>query len=110
MEAERRTFQVFLAMHANKADVTEEPVAHLQFCNAQRQPPATNAPLIRFTRDDILACSALDHSSELVRFLLHQMTTYDSRTQRIVGLVFDKDVVLSDVLRLPPSGEAGTRS
>lgn len=105
MEAERRALQVFLAMHAHKAAPTAEPMAHLQFRRADA-PLAADAPLIRFTRDEIVECEELDHSCELVRFLLHQMSTYDCTTQRIVGLVFDRTVVLSEVLRVAPATEA----
>jgi hypothetical protein len=98
MERERRAFQVFLAIHASKAVATEEPVAHLQFYDECM--PA-DVSLIKFTRDDIVECDELDHESELVRFLLHQMTTYDFRTQRIIGLIFNRTTVISDVLRMP---------
>lgn len=96
MEREQKIFRVFLSLHAHKATPTEEPCAYIQFYDENM--PA-DMPLIKFTREDIVECGELDHESELVRFLLHQMTTYDCRTQRIVGLVFDKKIVLSDVLR-----------
>ena len=104
MEQERRAFKVFLSMHAHKAVPTEEPVAYLQFYNGHSIP--ADAPLIKFTREDIVDCDDLDHTSELVRFLLHQMTTYECRSQRVVGLVFDRTRVLSDVLRMAPSHAA----
>ena len=97
MEREQRAFKVFLSIHAHKALPTEEPVAYLQF--SSECIPA-DSPLIKFTRDDIIHCEELDHTSELVRFLLHQMNTYDCTTQRILGLVFNKSVVMSDVLRV----------
>ena len=96
MEHERKAFRLFLEMHSHKAQPTDEPVAHLQF---HSDTLSASEPLIQFSRDDILECEELDESSELVRFLLHQMTTYDCRTQRIVGLVFNTTTVLSDVLR-----------
>lgn len=97
MDERRGTFRAFLALHAHKAPQgTEEPVAHLQF-----HPVALEAPLLALTRDDVL--DALDASSELVRWLLEQMRTYDCRTQRIVGLVFDERTVLSEVLRCAPA-------
>lgn len=96
MDREQRCFKVFLSLHASKARPTEEPVAYLQF---YKEYLPADTPLIKFTIQDVLECDELDHSSELVRFLLHQMSTYDSRTQRIVGLVFDSKTVLSDVLR-----------
>lgn len=96
MEREQKIFKVFLSLHAHKATATETPCAYLQFYDEHM---AVDAPLIRFTREEVVECDELDHECELVRYLLHQMTTYDCRTQRIVGLVFDKEIVLSDVLR-----------
>lgn len=97
MERERKLFQTFLALHAQKARPTEEPVAHLQW-HSDTLP--LDAPLWRLTRDEIL--EALDPSSELVRWLLEQLRTYECTRQCVVGLVFDKQTVLSDVLRAPP--------
>lgn len=94
MEEKRRIYDGFLRMHANKAGTTEEPVAHLAFYSPTM---SMNDPLIRLDRDDVL--DALDPSSELVRWLLEQMRTYDCTKQRIVGLVFDRHTVISDVLR-----------
>jgi hypothetical protein len=96
MQREQSAFKVFLSVHAHKALPTEEPVAYLQFFS-DCMPPDT--PLIKFTRQDVIECEELDCSSELVRFLLHQMNTYECTTQRIIGLVFSESVVLSDVLR-----------
>lgn len=97
MEAERKIFHVFLGLHSHKACTTDEPIAHLQFHNDTLSP---DAPLISFTREDVI--EELDKESELVRFLLHQMTTYDCHTQRIVGLIFNKQTVLSEVMRVIP--------
>lgn len=94
MEFERRALQQFLAMHAHKASPTQEPAVHLQFYSDTM---AAGAPLLKLTEDDIK--EELNVESELVRRLLRQLHTYDCRTQRIVGLIFGKDVVLSEVLR-----------
>lgn len=99
METERRLFHAFLALHAHKAPATPEPCVHLQFHNAN-MPLAADAPLIRMTRADVLDCEELDADAELVRWLLHQLDTYDCTCQRLVCLVFSPRVVLSDVLRV----------
>ena len=97
MEEQRRRFRGFLELHAHKAVTTEEPVAHLQFASDTM---ALDAPLLQLTREDVL--EALDpEGSELVRWLLEQMRTYDCTRERIVGLVFDEKTVLSEVLRTP---------
>jgi hypothetical protein len=94
MQAERRAFHVFLSMHAHEARPTEDPVVHLKWHGKE------DAPFLALDRDDVL--DALDPSAELVRWLLEQMRTYDCTKQRIVGLVFDRQTVLSEVLRMPP--------
>jgi hypothetical protein len=58
-----------------------------------------DASLVRFTKENVL--SEMDKESDLVKWLLEQMCTYDCTCQRIVGLVFDKKTVLSEVLRCP---------
>ena len=98
MEKERKIFETFLSLHSHKADVTDEPVAHVQF-HSDKMPH--NAPLLQMTKEDII--SDLDPTSELVRWLLEQMNTYDCTRQRIVGLIFDERTVLSEVLRVHPS-------
>lgn len=96
MDEKRRIYDNFLRLHARKAAVSTEPVAHLMFYSTTMP---VDQPLLRLDRDDVL--DALDPSSELVRWLLEQMRTYDCTRQRIVGLVFDRKTVLSDVLRCP---------
>lgn len=106
MERERQLFATFLSMHAHKATVTEEPVAHLQFY-AETMPP--DLALFALTRDDVadaIRSGRLDGESELVRWLMEQLRTYDCRCERIVGLVFSKSVVLSEVLRVAPRSGA----
>lgn len=96
MEEQRRIFDTFCALHAHKARPTEEPIAHLQFYNAAAMP--IELPLLQLTRDDVLEALDAD-GSELVRWLLEQMRTYDCTRERIVGLIFDRRTVLSHVLR-----------
>ena len=98
----RSIFRGFLAVHAHKAPTPPRDgtrVAYLQFYDPQR-PLAADAPLLALGQDDIL--DALDpDGSELVRWLLEQLRTYDCDRQRIVGLIFDRATVLSEVLRCP---------
>ena len=97
MDERRRTFQTFLALNACKACTSETPVAYLQFCHDGVTPPPPDEPLIALSAEDVM--EELDSEAELVRWLLHQMTTYEPSRQRIVGLVFDRTTVLSEVLR-----------
>ena len=94
MEEQRRIYEAFVATHAARVPTTDEPLVHLAY---YRGPDAPVSELRAYDRDDVL--SVLDRDAELVRWLLNQMTTYDCTRQRIIGLVFDKHTVLSDVLR-----------
>ena len=97
MEEQRRIFSTFLVLNANRATATEEPIVHMMF-----SPDTINGPLYRLTLDDVLqecAQGRLNKNSELVRWLLNQMTTYDFYKQRIIALKFDESTVLSEVLR-----------
>lgn len=95
MEEQRKVYQSFLTMHAHKGGCTEEPTAHVLFYRGSV--PAA-APLVTLSRDDV--ADAMNKDAELVRWLLKQMSTYDCRKEKIVALVFDKDTVLSDVMRV----------
>ena len=55
-----------------------------------------SGPLVAFTRENVV--EEFDVESELVRWLLNQMSTYEPTRQCIVGLVFDNSTVVSDVL------------
>ena len=94
MEAERRIQEAFVTLNAHRVPTTDNPVAHLAFYRGGGTMPDE---ILAFDRDDIL--NEMDAESELVRWLLNQMNTYDCTKQRIIGVVFDKKTVLSDVLR-----------
>ena len=99
MEDKRKIFHTFLTLHAHKSTTTDEPIAHLQF---HQEVMAPSLELIAFTADDVV--EALDPDNcELVRWLLEQMRTYDCHRQRIVGLIFEDNTVLSEVLETPVS-------
>jgi len=55
-----------------------------------------SGPLVAFTRENVV--EEFDVESELVRWLLNQMSTYEPTRQCIVGLAFDKSTILTDVL------------
>ena len=97
MDEQRKLFQQFLSMNAHKAKPTDRPVA--QVCFYRQGTMTHNQPLLAMEPDDIL--SDLNAESELVRWLLWQLSTYDCTRQRVVGLIFDKDIVLSEVMDMP---------
>ena len=95
MEEKRKIYQTFMSMNAHKATTTENPTAHVMFYKEGKSMSPTQ-PVIAMDKDQIQ--QELDQECELVRWLLHQMSTYDCRRQRIVALIFDRKTVLSDVL------------
>ena len=99
MQEERKIFNTFLGLHAHRACTSDAPVAYLHFYDPEKNPSMATAELVKFTPADVTA--ELDATQELVRWLLHQLSTYDCARQRIVGVVFRKDCVLSEVLRAP---------
>lgn len=99
MDHQRRTFETFLTLNSARAVPTEEPTVYMMF-----SPDSLNGPLVALTRDDVLQeCDEgrLDTDSELVRWMLNQMNTYECTRQRILALRFDNSTVLSEVLRCP---------
>lgn len=95
MDEKRRVYSAFMTLRAKGLTCTDEPMAYLQFYD-----PSTSshmsAPLVAFTRENVV--QEFDAESELVRWLLNQMSTYEPTRQCIVGLVFDSKTILSDVL------------
>ena len=93
IERYRNALNVFLSQHAKDVAPTREPRANLQFFHSPEQ------GIISFSREDIL--NELDSSSPLVIKLLTQISTYNCERERIVGLIFNKQEVLSEVLMMP---------
>lgn len=103
-DAQHRAFASFLAVHAHKARPTETPVAYVQFAGADGSLPAADAPLLRLDGDDVP--DVVDPACPSGRWLRRQMQTYDCTRQRVVGLIFSRTCVISEVLRLPPDDPA----
>lgn len=95
MEDQRRAYSAFMTLRSSDVRPTEEPVAHLQFYD-EKNSSHMSGSLVAFTRENVV--EEFDVESELVRWLLNQMSTYEPTRQCIVGLVFDKTTILSDVL------------
>lgn len=95
MERERSAYAAFMTLRSVGVTSTKEPIAHLQFYESTHS-SHMSGPLIAFSRQNV--ADEFDTESELVRWLLNQMSTYDPTSQCIVGLVFDKQTILSDVL------------
>ena len=85
-----------MSLNAHKAAVTDTPIVHVMFYT-EGKTMSPMQPLISMSVENVL--EELDKDAELVRWLLHQMSTYDCRKQKIVALIFDHQTVISDVLR-----------
>lgn len=92
MDSQRRTFATFVTLNLKKASETDRPVAHMQFYSDDMD---HDAPLLLMDKEDII--SELDTESSLVRWLLNQVMTFDCCRQKIIGLIFDRQTVLSDI-------------
>lgn len=98
-----RVFERFIAMHHTKARPTGEPIVHMQFYGADRPPLGHDTPLLLMREEDLIEGESppVNREAPLVRQLLRQLRTYDYDHQRIVGLIFDRDTVLSHVMEMP---------
>lgn len=97
MEEQRRIYSAYLAMRTSDRRSSKDPVALLQFYDQTAGSSHMTDAFVAFTREDVV--EEFDTNSELVRWLLQQMSTYEPTKQCIVGLVFDKITILSDVLK-----------
>lgn len=95
MDERRRAYSAFMTLRVSGVKPSEEPIAHLQFFD-EKTSSHMSGPLVAFTRENVVEEFNVD--SELVRWLLNQMSTYEPTRQCIVGLVFDASTILSDVL------------
>ena len=97
MEERRRVYGAFMSMRATSVtEPSDTPVVYLQFYDASPTSTHMTAPLVAFAREDVL--NEFDGDAELVRWLLHQLSTYEPTCQCVVGLVFNRRTILSDVL------------
>lgn len=93
MEKERAIFRTFLPLYADKASCPRRRVCYLQFFE---EGLCKEAPLIEMGVQDVLDCLSPDDVT--VRWLLNQMRTFDPYSQKVIGLVFERKRVVSDVL------------
>lgn len=97
MDHARAIHRRLLSAHAKSLELhPNERLVHMAFFEGHAAPEA--AVLLLMTQDDVLR--RFDRDAELVRWLLHQMTTYDTDRQAILACCFDERTVLSDVLWL----------
>ena len=98
MDFEQRELKGFIDLHGFKArhHPTNQRVAHLYEYSSRGIP--LNATLMQYTLEDVT--SAFYTDSVLVRWLIQQIQTYDTTTEHIVGLIFDKSMVLAQVIRI----------
>ena len=97
--AKERIYECFLALHHRKGGKRKEPTAFVHF-HSEVFIDAEQS-LIAMSIDDVI--NELDTSSIFVRCLLEQMKTYDPTHQKIIALVFDKQIVMSDVFEIEQS-------
>ena len=95
MERERRALDVFVQLHAQKLrnhKYTERVAFLVQFSESI----PLDVKFTPFTVSKVQEC--LDSSNPTVQWLLKQMHTYEPSTSNIVGLIFEKSIVLAHVV------------
>ena len=93
---QRELYDSFLRLNVQRGSATTEPTAHVVFCDSAKA-AAVHTEMFTMTIEDVK--SVMDSSSTSVEWLLQQMTTYDFQKQKILVMQFDRQTVLSDVVR-----------
>ena len=93
MEEHSELLKVFLTMHNRKGRTTKEPIAYLMKKEDCMNP---NAPLIAWKEHHLV--NYFDHDSIHFQCLMKQFKTYDFEKQILLGLIVDKQLILSEVL------------
>lgn len=95
-------------MHAHKlASEARDPAAYLLHALPDGSVPVA-AQFVRYTADE--AATALDVERRCVQWLMHQLTTYDARTERLVGVRYVSGDVVAHVVRLAGAKTAASSS
>lgn len=91
MEDHRRRFYALMSLYVPRLQTNHDKrCVHVLFDGA--------LPWVCINEEDI--GTALDLESELVRQLMRQVTTYEFLSESVVGMIVDRRIVLSEVVRL----------
>lgn len=93
IEEHMKLLSVFISMHGRKAKVTKEPVAYLI---EKDECMNMNAPLVAWKEKNLT--DYFDHNSRQFGWLMKQFKTYDYETQVLLGIIIDKQTILSEVV------------
>jgi len=97
MEQEQRALESYVLLHGHKLKgvVRSQPTAFL--VQHTESGIALDAKPTAYSIEHVTA--ELDANNPTVRFLLHQMQTYDRTSCNILGLIFNKSTVLAHVVQ-----------
>ena len=95
MEREQKALNAFLKLHGHKAQIRDERCVHLTEY-AETMP--LNISLTQFSPENVI--SFFNMQMRPSQWLMQQVSTYDTSKERVVGLIFSKDVVLAQVIQL----------
>ena len=85
---------VFLTIHNKKAKVTKEPVAYLM---EKGDCLNRNSPLVAWKEEHLK--NYFDHDSITFSWLMKQFKSYDFEKEVLMGIIIDKQTILSEVLK-----------
>lgn len=97
MQREQKALEAYVLLHGHKLKgiVRSEPTAFLVHHTESGIP--LDAKPTAYSIEHITAKFNTDDAA--VRYLLHQMTTYDSTSCNILGLIFNNSTILAHVIQ-----------
>ena len=99
VETDVKAYHCFLTLNHHKGGACKTPTAFVHFQTEGFMDAAHS--LIAMNKDEVIR--ELDISSRFVQCLLTQMSTYDCTRQKIIALIFNERVVMSDVFNIEAS-------
>ena len=93
MQEHLNLLQILISIHGHKAKLSKNKLVYLIEKDDLMNP---NSPLVAFKEENLL--SNFSHDSLHFRWLMKQFKTYDYEKQVVIGLIINKETILSEVL------------
>ena len=99
MEEEQTALLNFINLHAKKSFIDPRQ-RQIFLTNYSQEGVALDVHLDILTYDDIIC--KYDMNDTLIRWVLKQMSSYDTASEVVIGLIFRNETILAHVLKLKP--------
>ena len=100
MQKEQEALLNFVKMHTQKAEISQERCAYLVDYKEEGIP--LTVALDKYKREDFIQSPKIDMNSDMCRWLVRQMDTYDTKKEILIGLIFNSHTVLAHVVTIRP--------